>query len=438
MESQNVEYKLNWRDEWLKTLCAFANTKGGVLKIGVDDAGNPVGISDAKKWVETVPNKIKSHLGLVSDVRIETQSKKDILVIEVTSSFAPISYNGKYYARSGSNTFELTGQELTRFLISKSGKTWDEYPEEQATMDDIDTEAIKQFQTISGDRLPYIKDESNPKTILKKLNLLEGRFLRKAAILLFGKDPSRFYTHAYIKIGKFASDTDVIATDIITGNLFQQVEKAMDILKTKYLMTRFEVDELYRKNILEYPEEALREALINAVIHRNYLGTAHTQLKVYEDKLWLWNEGKLPEGITIDSLKTVHNSVPRNKLLADVFFKASLIETWGRGTIKIVDACMAQHLPVPQFLEQSGGFLVVFSKDFYTEAALRKKGLSARQIKAVLHLKKTGVLTNKDYQTLCTIHYRTAQRDLSDLVAKGILKRDQDVGRNLRYSLNDS
>ena len=156
--------------------------------------------------------------------------------------------------------------------------------------------------------------------------------------MLFGKNPKQFYTSAFIKVGKFLTDTDIVASDDVEGNLFEQVERAIELLRAKYLISEIRFEGIYRKEEMEYPEEALREAIINAVIHRDYIG-AHTQLKIYPDKLLLWNEGTLPKDIKIADLKKSHPSRPRNELLADVFFKAGLIETWGRGTIKITNEC---------------------------------------------------------------------------------------------------
>lgn len=183
---------------------------------------------------------------------------------------------------------------------------------------------------------------------------------------------------------------------------------------------------------LEYPEEALREAIINAVIHRDYIG-AHTQLKIYPDKLILWNEGTLPNDIKIADLKKSHPSRPRNELLADVFFKAGLIEAWGRGTIKITNECKKAGLPEPEFKEEFGGFSVCFYKDIYTEENLRKMGLNERQIKAVIYVKEKGKITNREYQEYCNTSERTATRDLTDLVSKDMLEQVGITGKGTNY-----
>jgi len=236
-ESQTVEFKPSWRDEYLKWICAFANTDGGKLVVGLDDNGNPVGIKDSKKLLEDLPNKFRDILGIIPDIKLEKKKGKDIIVIEVKHSYAPISYHGRFYVRSGSTIQELKGKDLTRFLISKSGRDWDEYVEDRATIADIDAETIEKFKQIAEKRIPFVKDENEPVKILEKLNLMENGKLTRAGILLFGKNPKKFLTSAYIKVGKFLTDTDIISSDDIEGNFFEQVEKTMELLRTKYLIS---------------------------------------------------------------------------------------------------------------------------------------------------------------------------------------------------------
>jgi ATP-dependent DNA helicase RecG len=328
----------------------------------------------------------------------------------------------------------LKGKDLTRFLISKSGKDWDEYIEESASMADIKIETIEKFKQIAVKRIPFVKDEKEPIKVLEKLNLIDNGKLKRAAILLFGKNPKKFWTSAYIKVGKFLNDTDIVSTDDIEGNLFEQVEKTMEILRTKYLISEIKFEGIYRKEELEYPEEALREAIINAVIHRDYIGP-HTQLKIYPDKIILWNVGTLPKEIRIDELKKSHSSYPRNELLADVFFKAGLIEAWGRGTIKIADELKKAGLPEPEFKEEFGGFAVYFYKDIYTEENLRKIGLNERQIQAVMYVKERGKITNTEYQKLTGVSRQMTTIDLTGLVEKKIFIRIGKAGKGIAYRL---
>jgi ATP-dependent DNA helicase RecG len=144
---------------------------------------------------------------------------------------------------------------------------------------------------------------------------------------------------------------------------------------------------MYRIEKSEYPVPALREMLLNALVHRSYMGS-FIQIRVYDDKINIWNDGMLPEGISLESLKRSHSSKPRNLLIADVCFKGGLIDAWGRGTIRIIDTCKEAGLPEPEFTERDGGFLVTLFKDRFSEEELQKSRLNDRQIKAVLYVKE--------------------------------------------------
>jgi len=434
METQNIEFKPTWRDEYLKVICAFANADGGKLIIGVDDNGNLEGVRNSKKLLEDIPNKIRNKLGIIPSVEVQQKGGKDIIGISVNSASVPISCDGKYYLRSGTTNLELEGNELTNFLMRKVGKTWDEFIEERASLDDINAETIESFKKSAEDRIPSIVNEKDHRVILDKLNLLDGSKLKRAAILLFGKGTQKFYPSAYLKIGRFLTEADLQTSDVVEGNLFEQLESALEILRTKYLKSEIRFEGIHRREILEYPHEALREGIINALIHRDYLGTSTIQIRVYNDRLVIMNEGKFPPEVPVEKLKTEHISKPRNVLLAGAFYKAGFIESWGRGTIKIVEKCLEQGLPEPDFKEEFGVVTVQFYRDRWNDENLRKLGLNERQIKAVMYVKEKGRITNKEYQEIAGVSNKTAYLELSDAVEKGVFVLEGS-GRRIGYAL---
>ena len=434
METQNIEFKPTWRDEYLKVICAFANADGGKLVIGVDDNGNLEGVRNSKKLLEDLPNKIRNKLGIIPSVEVQQKGGKDIIGISVNSASVPISCDGKYYLRSGTTNLELEGNELTNFLMRRVGKTWDEFIEERASLDDINAETIESFKKSAEDRIPAIANEKDHRVILDKLNLLDGSKLKRAAILLFGKGTQKFYPSAYLKIGRFLTEADLQTSDVVEGNLFEQLESALEILRTKYLKSEIRFEGIHRREILEYPHEALREGIINALIHRDYLGTSTIQIRVYNDRLVMMNEGKFPPEVPVEKLKTEHISKPRNVLLAGAFYKAGFIERWGRGTIKIVEKCLEQGLPEPDFKEEFGVVTVQFYRDRWNDENLRKLGLNERQIKAVMYVKEKGRITNKEYQEIAGVSNKTAYLELSDAVEKGVFVLEGS-GRRIGYAL---
>ncbi len=177
--------------------------------------------------------------------------------------------------------------------------------------------------------------------------------------------------------------------------------------------------------------------LLNALVHRAYMGS-FTQIRVYDDKIAIWNHGTLPEGITVESLKQVHSSYPRNPLIADVCFRGGLIDSWGRGTIRIIEACKDAGLLEPEFIERDAGFLVTLYKDRLTEEQLMKLGLNARQVKAVLYVKEIGSITNRKYQEINEISERTASRELSNLAKRNVLEQAGSFGAGSYYQLRQN
>jgi len=420
IETQNMEFKPSWRDEHLKVISAFANGDGGDLIVGTDDDGKPLGVTNSKRLLEDIPHKVRNKLGIIPSVNIVKSKRKEIKKITVKPSSVPISYDGKYYIRSGSTVQELKGKDLADFLMKKLGKTWDEVIEEKAKFGDINSGTIDKFKKLALDRIPSVVDAKDWKIILEKLNLIENTNIRRAAILLFGDRPQKYHIQACVRIGKFLTETDIQTTDIVDGNLFEQLENALEILRTKYLKSEIKYEGIHRRDILEYPYGALKEAIINALIHRDYLGTSNIQIRIYDDRLVIMNEGKLPPEVPVEKLKTEHLSKPRNTLLAKVFYFAGFIESWGRGTIKIVENCINQGLPEPDFIEEFGVMKVIFYKDKFTEEYLEKLGLNERQIKAVLYVKEKGRITNREYRTLNLVSNKTAYIELTDLVRRGI------------------
>jgi len=419
-ESQNVEYKQTWRPNCLKAISAFANSSGGKLLIGMDDNGNPVALKNTEKLLEDIPNTIRQKSGILPSVQ---STESGAIEITIQPSHVPVSYNGKFYIRSGSTVQELKGSELADFLSRKTGNSWDEAPEEKITNTALDKKTIEKFIGYAVDRVPSISKETDTKTILQKLNLAEKNHFKRASVLLFGSDPQKFYRQAVVRIGKFLSETEIQTTDIVKGNLFSQLENALEILRTKYLVSNIKYEGIHRRDILEYPYEALREAIINALIHRDYSGTGQIQVRVYPDKLVIMNEGRLPPEVPVEKLKTSHLSIPRNTLLAGVFYYAGFIETWGHGTLKIVNKCLEQGLPEPDFREENGVMTVVFYKDKWSEENLKKMGLNDRQIEVIDHIKINKTITLSSYKALVQgVSEKTLYRDLKDLVAKNILK----------------
>ncbi|HLX92457.1 MAG TPA: ATP-binding protein [Puia sp.] len=436
-EDQNTEYKESWRDDYLKWICGFANAQGGKIYIGINDDMKVTGLDNFKKLMDDLPNKISAHLGLMPDINLLQKNEKYYIEIVVSPSPVPISYHGAYHYRCGSTKQELKGPALLNFILGKFGKSWDETPLKSASLSRINGNTLNTFLYLGTQcqRLPNDSANHEIETLFAKLNLMnEEGDLNHAAVLLFYEDPLKYFPTAYFKIGRFgSSDADLKFQDVVKGNIFEMADKVLEILRSKYLTSPIRYEGLLRKDELEYPETALREAILNAIVHKDYTGEM-IQMSVYDDRIMLWNPGSIPDDLR-GKLKDKHPSRPRNKNIAEIFFAAGYIEVWGRGILKMVEACKTAGLPEPEIKEESGGVWVTFFKDIYTQDFLTKLNLNERQIKAVLYVKANGFITNGIFQSINSIGKSVTTTDLQDLVNKKIVVQQGKAGRAVKYTL---
>ena len=205
---------------------------------------------------------------------------------------------------------------------------------------------------------------------------------------------------------------------------------------TKYIKAPISYEGINRVETYEYPKDAVREALLNAIAHKDYSGGVPIQISVYTDKIIIWNEGQLPENWTVKNLLEKHASRPYNPDIANALFRSGYIESCGRGTLKIIRECKQAGIPEPVFSYDSSDISVEFRKDIYNEKYLQSLNLNDRQVKAVLFRNEKGKLTNSDYQTLNDVSRETATRDLKELIDKQLIKPSGQKGAGAFYTLN--
>ena len=361
-ETQILEFKESWRDEYLRTICAFANSTGGKLVIGKDDNGNLVGLKNSKRLLEDIPNKVKEILGILVEVNAHKQADKEYLEIVVDPYLFPVSYRGEYFLRVGSTSQTLKGAALNRFLLKRQGMHWDALPLPGLPVSMLNQATIEKFrrQALQSRRIQSEMSADSIENLLDKLHLFDGKLLKRAAALLFFDDPERFVSGAFIKIGFFENNVDLRYQDEVHGNLFQQLEKTVEILQTKYLKAWVSYQGLHRIETLSPPETALREALLNAVAHKDYSSGSPIQISVYPDRLMIWNSSQLLPDQNLATLLKKHSSQPFNPDIANAFFRAGMVELWGRGIDKMIESCRSEEIPEPQFNIEASGFWVTF------------------------------------------------------------------------------
>ena len=429
-----MEFKENLNESFYKNISAFANTKGGMIILGADNRGDIKGIDPSGKFLEDLTNRIVNKLSIYPDIAAIDMKGKRAIAVNIAHSSYPVSYEGRYYERIGNTTREMNPEKLRLWFLR--GNPWDSITDD-FSLNEIDTETVSRFILLAVENMRLVDTSLNepPQLVLQKLGFMKDDKLTNGAILLFGKNPQKHFINLCIRIGRFKTETTIIDDKWVSGNLFNQFEETLKILR-QYISVRYEIKAFQREDIWDYPIPALREALLNALIHRDYFNIANPiVLKVYDDHIWFFNYGGLPEGITVEQLKKPHQSFLRNTLIAKAFYLAGYIEQYGSGTVRMTEWMKEGGLPEPEFKEELAGFSVYFYKDIYTEQNLIKMGLNERQIKAVIYIKVKGKITNKEYQELVDTSKKTASRDMIDLVAKEILDQIGTTGRGTYYIL---
>jgi ATP-dependent DNA helicase RecG len=313
-------------------------------------------------------------------------------------------------------------------FANTDGKTWDDVAVEEFTLDEIDLLTIKKFKLLAKDRIPNIDKEDDLQELLKKLNLYDGKYLKRAAILLFAKDPQKYFIQSHSKIGRFLSETDIQSSDIIEGNLIDQVDKIMDVLRLKYLKAYISYEGMHRREKLEYPYDALKEAVINALIHRDYSNTSNLQIKVYDERLVMYNGATLSQEVPIERFGKPHQSKPFNPTIASVFYKAGFIENWGKGTLNIIDECVEYGLPIPTFEYEWTAVRTTFYKTKLTtqettQETAQETAQENTKEKILELLRQNPKYTKSDLMQILDKADGTIKEHLSNLKKEGKLKR---------------
>jgi ATP-dependent DNA helicase RecG len=318
-------------------------------------------------------------------------------------------------------------------------RPFEERPCADATINDLNVQVVRNF--VSSARLERqfpLPAKAPLPDILTHLHLLHQGQPTNAALLLFGRDPQRFLPCAEVRCMHFHGtevQRPVPFYRIFKCNAFEQVDMAVDFVVSKLnrsIGTRAE--SIQAPVRYEIPHDVIREAIVNAVAHRDYTSAGAVQVSVFTDRVEVWNPGTLPASLTTESLRHPHGSIPRNHRLCEVLFLARYIEKYGTGTLMMIRESLAHDLPEPSFAQRGGEFTVALWRDWLTTEVLAKLGLNDRQIRAVAFLKSTARITNADYQTVTGATRPTAKRDLEDLVKKRVVE-PMGGGRGSYYEL---
>lgn len=431
-ESQNIEYKELWRDEYLKWICGFANARGGCIYIGMGDDGKVVGIPNSKKLLEDLPNKIRDTMGIIVDVNLLEKDGLSYIEIIIKPSTYPVSYRGEYHYRSGSTKQQLRGSALTEFLVRKTGYRWDAVPVDNVTVSDLDIESFDIFrkEAVRTERMTKRDVECSNEELLEKLGLTTDGKLKRAAVLLFYRNPHRLFTGCYVKIGKFGVGSDLQYQDVIEGSLILIADRVVDLIYLKYLKATITYEKDLRVETYPFAREAIREAVYNALIHCKWEDGIPIQIRIDDKSMYISNACVFPSDWTTENLMRTHNSRPYNPDLAGTFYRAGYIEAWGRGIQKICEACEELGTPMPEYILLGDDLTVKFSaleSVTLSDSKIPKRqnggldGGLADRIIAIISSDKT--ITVVEISDILNVPKRTVEREIKNLRERGMIAR---------------
>ena len=428
-ESQNIEWKESWRDEYLKWICGFANAGGGCIYIGVDDEGKVVGVQNGKRLLEEIPNKIQTNLGFLADVNLLSKNDLEYIEIIVSPSSYPVSYKGEYHFRSGSTKQVLRGTALTEFISSKTGIRWEDSVIEGVDVEDLDKESFDIFRREAVRSKRMTKDDLNMSNaeLLDSLDLLKDGKLTRAAVLLFHRTPQKWMFGTYTRIGKFGKGSDLQYQDEVIGSLFMQAERVIELIYLKYLKAPITYDNLTRVETYPFPKDAVREALYNALVHSRWSAGIPIQIRIEDDAMYISNECVFPSDWTMESLLQRHQSRPYNPKIARAFFRAGYIESWGRGIQKIFEVCNEYGTLQPEYVVHSEDIMIklvaVSISDKHVLKLDSKAENTALKMKIVEYLQNQPTATQKELQEAFNETRTHIQKIVKELVDEGKIER---------------
>ena len=358
-ESQMVEFKTSFERETIETLVAFANAQGGIVLVGVADDGVVKGVTLGKETLNSWLGQIKSATSpsIIPDITASEIGGKTVVLISIDEyPIKPVNTRGKYFKRIAASNHQLSLSEITDLYMQSLRLSWDSYEAPRESLDALSLAKIDRFidQVNQGGRFSL---DNSPLLALEKLKYIVNSRPTWAALLLFAEEPLRHHIH----IGRFKTPTMIIDDRQITDTLFEAVEQAMKFIVSHISVSFAFNGSLQRKERFAYPLPALREALLNAVVHRDYANPSDIQIKIFDDRITIFSPGKLFGGLSIADLATDHyQSRLRNKLIAEAFYLTKNIEKYGSGFIRIRKELEAYPDLTFAIEEIGGGVLVSF------------------------------------------------------------------------------
>lgn len=443
-ESKTVEYKKSVAElEKLgKSISGMLNVKGGYGFIGITDSGKIIGteVNDStKKKITEFCNHFDPWPNLEIDYIPVPDTDKYVIAFccKFSKESGPFTFKSRTYVKTESGIAPMPSEKYKQLLLEHAGvsKVWESMFANSYSLDDLDHDEIIRTVKIGlkEERVPQDEYTENIKEILTHFDLMENDKLNNAAMVLFAKKMPADYSQCFMRMGRFVDETmdEAIDSKQIRGNAFQLLSEAQDFVKRHLpISSRFDPNQFERIDETALPLLAIREAIINAIVHRDYSKhSGDISLIIFNNSLEIHNVGHLYGGLTVDQLSHKHPSRRRNERIAQVFFARKLIDRWGGGTGRIFRLCAEHELPNPIFSEESDGFLVrfLFKEPIGPQKPTQKEkmfiDLTPRQQQLMTMLGTRQKLTFKEIMSIMENppSERTIRNDLTELRNKGLI-----------------
>jgi ATP-dependent DNA helicase RecG len=370
-EGEQLEFKEAVRKEDIaKALCAFLNANGGIVLIGVQDDGKIIGVSDAEKQEEELKNYLFTSIIPEAPVTVskEVIGNKNILFAKVwNGSKPPYVFNGTIYFRKGGNTVKATPNNISALIAErqKNELHWERRPALGIEIEDLDElEIRKTLKDLAQFGRGRVFSEKQVEEFLTYYGLYQNGNLTNAAVVLFAKEPTRYFPQCRVRLTvlKGTKASDQFSYDrVLEGNLFRNTEEILQFFEVNIAVSSRFSDKKWKRIDTPFPKLALREGLMNALIHRDYSNVSGSAIiAFYPDHLEITNYGELPSELKPADLARNHLSLPRNPDIAHICFLRAWIEKIGRGTIKMIEDCEEKGFPKPIWQSKSGVTTLVF------------------------------------------------------------------------------
>ena len=418
-EGETLEFKSSFNNEVIETLVAFANTKGGSVIIGISPKQQLIGVDINEESVQNWVNEIKNKTTpvIVPDVDILKSQGKTFIRLSVKEyPIKPVATRGKYFKRVLNSIHLLQIKEVVNMHLKTFNISWDYQLSDLFKIDDISFDKVQ--KSIDLYNQSGLQTNDDPLTFLSKKDLFRDGKLSNAAYLLFHKNPSVITT---IELGRFQDDITIKDTDRTKEDILTQVDQVIGFVKKHINKEVIITGEARNTQRWQYPLEAIREIVLNMIVHRDYRSSADSIVKVYDNKIEFFNPGTLPDEITVDDLlANTYKSIPRNKLIVDFFKDLQLIEKYGSGIQRVIQLIKNYGLPEPEFENISGGFMVtVYSSKDVTKDVTKDDRIAIIS-KLIAQNPQITIDETADY---LQVNRRTILRDIEYMQKQKLIKR---------------